>query len=116
MAAVQHRWRRTAYCSRLKRLELAIARAPELLDEIGADPFGIEKALELDVGELLNLLFGVVDAALRLNPRPNLAHDLLDVDGVGANVEICHIHLIVTGQSQMAEAYFLPLLSASYLL
>ena len=81
----------------LKRLELPIARAPELLDEIGADPFRIEKALELDVGELLNLLFGVVDAALRLNPRPNLAHDLLDVDGVGANVEICHIHLM-TGQ------------------
>ncbi len=81
----------------LKRLELPIAGAPELLDEIGADPFRIEKALELDAGELLNLLFGVVDASLRLNPRPNLAHDLLDVDGVGANVEICHIHLIVTG-------------------
>ena len=75
----------------MERLELQIADPPELLDEIGADPFRIEKALELDAGELLNLLFGVVDAPLRLNPRPNLAHDLLDVDGVGANVEICHM-------------------------
>ena len=74
----------------LKRFELAVACALELFDEIRAHAFRIEKALELDVGQLLNLLFGVVDAALLLNPRPNLAHDLLDVDGVGANVEICH--------------------------
>ena len=75
---------------RLKGIELAIAGALELLDEIGADAFGIEKPLELDVGQLLNLLFGVVDTPLGLNARPNLAHDLFDVDSVGSNVEFCH--------------------------
>ena len=54
----------------LKRVELTIARAPELLDEIGADSFWIEKALELDAGELLNLLFGVVDASLSIESAP----------------------------------------------
>ena len=108
MASVHQRSRRSRVLLGLKRLELPIARAPELLDEIGADPFGIEKALELDAGELLNLLFGVVDAALRLNPRPNLAHDLLDVDGVGANIEICHIHLIVLLCSYLSVMCSLP--------
>ena len=45
---------------------------------------------ELDRRQLLNLLLGVVHAALFLNARPNLAHDLLDVDGIGANVELGH--------------------------
>src|SRR6185436_5451576 len=62
----------------------------ELLDEIGSDPFRIEKTFQLDVRELLNLLFGVVDAALLLNARANLTHDLLDVDRVGSNVDPCH--------------------------
>ncbi len=75
---------------RLKRVRLAVARTLELLDQIRANAFRIEKALELDVGQLLNLFFGVVDATFGLNPRPDLAHDLLDVDGISSYVEICH--------------------------
>src|SRR4029450_12989381 len=62
----------------------------ELIDKIRANTLWIEETLELDVGQFLNLLFRVVDAPLLLNPRPDLAHDLLDVDGVGANVEFRH--------------------------
>ena len=67
---VPYSWWRRSRMFGLKRFELAIARALELLDEIGADAFRIEKALELDVGELLNLLFGVVDAALSIESAP----------------------------------------------
>ena len=62
----------------------------ELLDEIGAHAARIEKLLELDVGQLLQLGLGVVDAALLANARADLPHDLLDVHRIGSNVEICH--------------------------
>ena len=58
----------------------------ELLDEIGAHAARVQKLLELDGGQLLELGLGVIDAALLANARANLAHDLLDVDGIGANI------------------------------
>ena len=51
----------------------------ELLDEIGAHAARVQKLLELDGGQLLELGLGVIDAALLANARANLAHDLLDV-------------------------------------
>ena len=78
----------------VRRLGAGAARSLELFDKVGADALRIEKSLELDVGQLLDLLLGIVDAALFLNPRPNLAHDLLDDDRVGANVELSHMYSI----------------------
>src|SRR5207248_8127377 len=67
-------------------------RAAELLEQIGSHAARIQELLELDGGELADLLLGIVDAALFANARANLLHDLLDVHGVGADVEIGHKH------------------------
>ena len=53
-------------------------------------PRGIEELLELHRRQLADLLLGVVDAALLADARADLLHDLLDVHGVGADVEIGH--------------------------
>ena len=74
----------------VRRLGARAPRPLELLHEIRSHALRIQKPLQLDVGQLLDLLLGVVHAALLFNPRPNLAHDLLDVDGVGADVEFSH--------------------------
>ncbi len=58
----------------------------ELLDQIRAHAARIEKLLELDVRQLLQLALGVIDAALLTNARANLPHDLFDVDRIGTNV------------------------------
>ena len=60
-------------------------RAPELLDEVGTDAARVEEFLELHVGQLADLFFRVVDAPLLADTRPDLAHDLLDVDAVGSH-------------------------------
>ena len=65
-------------------------RAPELLEQIRADAARIEELLELDRRQLLDLLLGVVHAALLADAGADLLHDLLDVDRVGADVEIRH--------------------------
>ena len=62
----------------------------EFLEQIGSHAFRVEKFLELHGGELSNLLLGVVDATLLADAGADLLHDLLDVDRVGANVEIRH--------------------------
>ena len=66
----------------------AARRSPtpaELLEQIRAHALRIEELLELDVGQLADLVFGVVDAALLADARADLPHDLLDVDVVGAD-------------------------------
>ena len=55
---------------------------PEVLDQVRANFLGIEERLELDCREPPNFVLGVVDASLLVDPRPNLPHDLLDVDGI----------------------------------
>ena len=65
----------------------------ELLEQVGADAARVEELLELDRRELADLLLGVVDAALLADARPDLLHDLLDVDRIGADVEIGHKQL-----------------------
>ena len=65
-------------------------RLPELLEQIGPHAARVEELLELDRGQLADLLLGVVDAALLADARADLLHDLLDVDRVGADVEIGH--------------------------
>ena len=62
----------------------------ELFEEIGAEVLRVEKLLEPDRGNLANLILGVIDPALLLNARADLLHDLLDVDRIGADVEISH--------------------------
>ena len=68
------------------RLVLAL----EVAEQIGADGAGVEEAIELDGGQLADLRLGVIGPALVPDPRPDLAHDLLDVDVVGADGEIRH--------------------------
>jgi hypothetical protein len=63
---------------------------PELLEQIGSDAARVEEFLELDGRQLADLLLGVVDAALLTDAGADLLHDLLDVDRVGADVEIRH--------------------------
>ena len=65
--------------------------AAEFLEQVGADAARIEELLELDRRQLADLLLGVVDAALLADPRADLLHDLLDVDRIGADVEIGHM-------------------------
>ena len=65
---------------------------PELLEQVRPHALRVEEPLELDLGQLLNLLFRVVDAALVADPAADLPHDLLDIDRVGAYVEIGHQH------------------------
>ena len=69
---------------------IAALRPPELLEQIGPHPARIEKLLELDVGQLADLLFGVIDPALLADARADLPHDLLDVDVVGSNGKVIH--------------------------
>ena len=76
----------------VRRLRLA-----ELIEQIGADAARIEELLELDRRQLADLLLGVVDAALLADARADLLHDLLDVDRVGADVEIGHRFNGITG-------------------
>ena len=64
--------------------------AAELLEQVGAEVLRIEELLEPDVGQLADLFLGVVDAALVADPAADLLHDLLDIDGVGSDVEIGH--------------------------
>src|SRR5262249_19335790 len=47
-------------------------RLAEVLEQVGADRSRVEKLLELDRGELANLLLGVVDAALLADPCADL--------------------------------------------
>ena len=75
----------------VRRLLLA-----ELLEEIRPDAARIEEFLELDRRQLADLLLGVVDAALLADARADLVHDLLDVDRVGADVEIRHRAIVCT--------------------
>ena len=78
---------RRASCPRTRSCGASSTRRaplPELLEQIRADAARIEELLELDVGELADLVLGVVDAALLADPRADLPHDLLDVDGVGS--------------------------------
>ena len=62
----------------------------ELFEQIGAQVLRVEKLLEPHRRQLANLFFGVVHAALLADARANLLHDLLDVDRLGADVEISH--------------------------
>jgi hypothetical protein len=65
----------------------------ELIEKIGADAARVEELLQLDVRELADLLFRIVDTTFLADPIPDLLHDLLDVHRVGANVEIGHKQL-----------------------
>ena len=56
--------------------------APELVEEVGPNAARIEEFLQLDRREIADLLLGIVDAAFLADPRADLLHDLLDVDGV----------------------------------
>ena len=62
-----------------------------LLQQIRSHALGIEELFELHGRQVANLLLGVVDAALLADAAADLFHDLLDVDGVGTDVEIGHI-------------------------
>ena len=59
-----------------------LALAAELLQQIRSHAARIEELLELHIRELANFFLGIVHAALLADPRPDLAHDLLDVDVV----------------------------------
>ena len=63
---------------------------PKLIEQIGTDAAWIEEFFQLDGGELANLLLGVIDAAFFTNARADLLHDLLDVERVGADIEVGH--------------------------
>ena len=69
---------------------LARSGAAELLEQIGPYAARVEEAFELDRRKLPDLFLGVVDAPLFADPRADLLHDLLDVDRVGAHVEVRH--------------------------
>ena len=69
-----------------RRLVLAL----EVAEQVGADGARVEEAIELDAGQLADLRLGVVGAALVTDPRPDLAHDLLDVNVISADGEIRH--------------------------
>src|SRR5829696_4727304 len=65
-------------------------RLAKLIEQVGADAARVEKLFELYFRELADLLLRIVDAALLSNAAADLLHDLLDVHGVGSNVEIGH--------------------------
>src|SRR4051812_14410924 len=67
-----------------------LALAAELLEQIRADAARVQKLFKFDVGQFADLFLRVIDAAFLANTRPYLAHDLLDVDIVGANGKISH--------------------------
>ena len=62
----------------------------ELFEQVRSQVLRVEKLLEPHRRQLANLIFGVVHAALLVNARADLLHDLLDVDRLGADVEISH--------------------------
>ena len=62
----------------------------ELLQQIGAQVLGLQEFFEPHAGQLANLIFGVVGAALLENAGADLRHDLLDVDRLGTNGELAH--------------------------
>jgi len=63
---------------------------PKLLEEVRPHALRIEELLELDRRQLSDLLLGIIDAALFADAGADLLHDLLDLDRVGAHVEIRH--------------------------
>src|SRR5438876_153835 len=71
----------------------------EPLQEIGPNAARVEKLLELHRRQLAQLLFGVVDAPLLADARPDLLHDLLDVDRFGPDVEIHKLQLLCSRAS-----------------
>jgi hypothetical protein len=83
---------------------------PELLEQIRAQPFRIQEFLQAHARQLLDLLFRVIHAALVADARADLSHDLLDVDGVGANVEVSHRHTpyVVPAKARAATALTNP--------
>ena len=66
------------------------SKPAEFLEQTGADFLRVQVLFELRGGELLNLLLGVFDSALIADPASDLLHDLLDVDGIGAEVGVSH--------------------------
>ena len=84
---VENRIRSERHVRRRRRGRLI---ALKLLKQIRPDHSGVEELLELDGGELADLLLGVIDAAFLADPGADLLHDLLDVDGVGTDSEVRH--------------------------
>src|SRR4051812_29191044 len=72
------------------RRQRRFALAAELFEEIRTDAARVEKLFKFDVGQLADLFLRVIDAAFLADARAYLAHDLLDVDIVGANGKISH--------------------------
>jgi len=71
-----------------------VVRPTVLLHQVRAHPRRIEELLELDAGQLPDLLLGVVHAALLADPRADLLHDLVDVDRIGTDGELrWHVRL-----------------------
>src|SRR4030095_9482472 len=62
----------------------------ELIEQIRSQLLRIQELLEPHRGQLADLIFGVVGAALLENALADLLHDLLDVDRFGTNSEIAH--------------------------
>ena len=98
----RHRMRRAVRFEQRVRPRTRSSAAPaarrpaapcELIEQIGSDAARIEELLELHRRQLADLLLGVVDAALLADARADLLHDLLDIDRVGADVEIGHKQL-----------------------
>src|SRR5258705_866723 len=56
--------------------------APQLLEQFGLESSRVEDRLETPRRQFLDFLVRQVDAAPLRDARPNLAHDLLDVDTV----------------------------------
>ena len=65
-------------------------RVSKLVEQIRTNAAWIEELLQLDRRKFADLLLGVVDAALFADTCADLLHDLLDVDRVGADIEIGH--------------------------
>ena len=74
--------RRTGGARMMAVVTLRSDALPERVEQIRADQLGVEELLELDLGQLANLLLGVVHASLLTDPAADLLHDLLDVDRI----------------------------------
>ena len=61
-----------------------------LVEQAGPDRERIEEALQLHARQLLDLLLGVVGAALLLHAGADLPHDFLDIHGIGAHGKLGH--------------------------
>jgi hypothetical protein len=72
------------------RRRLGCLSLAKLFEEVGPYSTWIKKLLELHRRQLANLLLGIVHPALLSNARADLLHDLLDVDRIGADVEVRH--------------------------